>query len=514
MNKTTSTGDNQYDPNTERTNLNRALYLVAIVNNKKPSYVCISRILQDCYKAKTGRETPSVLSQDSIATYFGRKVDGQHKISFPNNKNKVLTILEAVNFALFAEETNNYLDSFLTSTKNHPLFVKHRTNIDTQIKKETRQPEHQLSRLRGVLTAVDYKNIDANNIDHETRVAERNQSSLSAHLLYHNPLSAKLWDKIKEWPSYAKHYGQCQSGLENLLRGENTRGKKGFLKKALVVCDLAINLGAGSHTKDGLILQELASSREDEEEMLELVTVFVWVDASTPMLHQTFKQFDLNIAPQVQKLALVTDFEVPDLIEDVYTKSFASYVDYSLGKKVFFMLGFTLSNLNEELFFSRYANHMHEGDLLVFSIQFIPEKCRNDTNEFARFKDRVLSNYDFPDGSKLAKAGFRISEEYELSSNCQTKPKYDTYRFFDDADSLRISFKVIVKESEKSSCREITVTTAESFRHYKTTYETFLQNMGFAIVEWVKVDDDVFSYVVEYVGKNNLFGDSNDVDAT
>jgi len=228
-------------------------------------------------------------------------------------------------------------------------------------------------------------------------------------------------------------------------------------------------------------------------------SVYCWVDASLAMIFRTLKRLPRTEFPSVRRAAIATDFEQPENIQTLYDGVGRHWPAYT-SKKVYFILGFTISTLPEEAFFNNYSVHCNQGDVLVFSIQFIPQNCLKSPKNMEAFKATVLKNYDFPEGYKLAAAGLATSDLF--LAKAAAKPHIGPYSLQGGGEhsSLRLCFNAeLVSVSHSQTTFE--VTTAETFRHFEAPYRELLQRYGFVVRAETNGDENVKTLAVEFVGR-------------
>lgn len=479
----------------QKGNLRRITMLVAIANGLQPTPQKIVNLFMAAVAASTSPTTPTWLrdagkAKDRIATYLGKKVNGTVQVAWCADDEVRATYLKLANKSLFGNDEGSYFQSFDVDLDKHHIWQTHRDAVEARINGGAG-----LQAVQGVLMAVDYYGADP--ADPGAVIEPKNNrrgTVLKAHLLYHTPLAARLWDGIKDAKSYHEHYKQCQLGLVELLSNQSFIDLLGAAR-------LVLNLGAGSPEKDLLILRAMAVAASSGTHGH--VPVYCWVDASQQMLFRTLHTLfapKSEPLPDVRKIALAQDFESPEGMKALYSASFPNLPRYQ-GRKVFFILGYTLSNLSEESFFSTYSDHCDVGDVIVFPIQFIPDECMNDPAKLNAFMTSVLKLYNFPEGSKLAAAGLSSAENFRLVG-ATPDPTIERSMWRGEPDSLRLHFQANMEDirvSGKAGC--FTLTTAESFRHYEQPYLQYLKSQGFEPCVASEMRHGVKTLAVKFVGK-------------
>lgn len=476
-------------------NLRRMLYLVAVSNNQEPTTANIRNLMM----SKFPDNFPGSIDYDNVKSRCGHA--NTKKPSFPK-EDVANSYLRVLNNFFFVENSNEYFPDFDIDLGEWEIWQTHGAAVESEISKN-----HLTEMIHGVLIISDYHHIrPVDLIEGQIPVARKDITALNAHLLYHTPLAALLWDNIKTAPSYKAHYWLCEKGLKELLNKPSVvaleDGEHAFsLKEQLCQRRLVFNFGAGSYIKDKLILACIQKCTQDMKKKDENVppSVYCWVEAAHPMLARTLAELSAKDYFDVYKLALETDFEDPSRIKELYEqfrKIMPSLPHYST-KKIFFILGYTLSNLREEHFFDQFAKSCQPGDLFVFPIQFIPEECREDKDKYASFQKSVVDNYDFEEGRMLASAGLSQTLKFKPVLDQQLRPEACDCLLNNKSGSFRIIFRAQIKSTE-SFGSNFSVVTAETYRHYENDYKDFLASKGFSVVDQSQVHQGVRTLVVEY----------------
>ena len=380
-------------------------------------------------------------------------------------------ILFCINWLLFDEDKSKYVKDLIQRFNSTALSSSIKSTVERALVDETIAKGIE---IRNVLVAPDYENIDPAHLD--VHITTGASGPLKAHLLYHSPVSPDIWDRVKAAPEYPL-YRLCQDGLTEILHSPEWDSRSSDLR-------IVFNLGAGSASKDTLILRSLAQCKSKP--------TFAWVDASMYMLLKTIRGVNRYFIGGVNGVALAADFEHPARLRKVYEDSFPTLPEFK-ERKAFFVLGFTLSNLHEEQFFSSYKKVCEPGDLFIFPMQFIPE---GDSKVRDKFKKTLLESYDFEEGRKLSQAWVALLQEYSLVN--YEDPTIEDYRFNGSFRSLCVEFRAVLKDRQAI---ERTVVTARSIRHYRTEYLAYLYNLGFKVLCESSNHDGVVTLLIEYVGK-------------
>lgn len=334
---------------------------------------------------------------------------------------------------------------------------------------------------RRVPVAPDYAGIDPMKIDISVDLRSAG-THLPAHLLYHAPIAAHLWEAVKEADPYKPLYRQCEDGLRMILKQDGW--EKHSPKPRLV-----FNLGAGSASKDRVIHDVLSKLNSNEP-------AYCWVDASWAMIHRTIIEFNRRPSRIKHCGALLVDFEQPGKLRSIYEQYFRSPFPKFEEPKAFFILGFTLSNLDEARFFVEYAKYCSKGDVFVFPMQFIPEENRGNTEKLKTFREGLLKNYDFPEGRELSTAGLVHLQRYKFKDFGDAVVK--EIAFDGKFESLSVEFSVELEDKEHK--QSATVVTARSSRHYEKNFCDFLTTKKFEVLDRAHVSGGVTTMLVRYVG--------------
>ena len=329
---------------------------------------------------------------------------------------------------------------------------------------------------KNVLISPDYQWLDPMAL---TKYIMNSNDVLRAHMLYHSPVAAEIWDRITKDDVNYPLYRKCANGLRELLNKDKWKDELLPSIRSFFV------YGAGSASKDRIILSWIKNSPND--------VIFTWVDASSSMLWKTIKNIDTESYKNVSFTAIAADFEHPQRVIRLFNDSLSAPSAFE-ERKAFFILGFTLSNLDERRFFTTYKEICTKGDLFVFPMQFIPKDAVQGTDELHTFKESLLKTYDFDEGNKLAQAWFTLLEGYEKPKFIE--PKIEPMMFI-NGKSLCVEFEAILNGPSYINQRIIT---ARSSRHYKQDYFDFLNSEGYEVKDEVEVPGGVTTLLVEFIG--------------
>jgi uncharacterized SAM-dependent methyltransferase len=437
----------------------KLLYAVAIRAGKSPTLTNIEKLIE-------AADLMGTLTEDNIRSYIRRD-----KTAVPRPEGGQYKACQRIFNAMLGLSKEHQLANLDISWEDVKLSSELKAKVDHLLRLEE---SNRIVTTNNVLIAPDYHEIEPSDINAQIRAG-----ALKAHSLYHSPRAAEVWDRITKSREY-KLYGLCEAGLEALLGLSEWREISKSIRLVFV-------LGAGSPTKDSKILTALLKNPHHP--------AFVWVDASLQMLHKTIKQVPRDLtANKIQLAAIATDFENPGNLAKVLAGSFPTLPQFE-EKKAFFILGFTLSNLNESEFFNSYHKMCSKGDVFIFPMQFIPENAKNSDAVRKAFASEVLACYNFDGGHKLAKSWADLIEDYKDPEYFD--PKISKI-FLGEHESLAVQFRAQLKGHDGAK-REIT--TATSSRHYRSDFVNFLAGLGYELTCETKAREGVSTLVFTFNGE-------------
>lgn len=451
----------------EKFNLRRIFFAIAVKKNISPTGGKLFGLFE-----KYINENNFAIGPDNLHSWV-RKDNHTPRVGIAKEN-----CLKLINHFLF-DNKNDYINSFDYNWDELSIPRQVKNAVDKLLDEDEKfEPSFDRGFFNNVLIGPDYQ-IDPSDLMTQI-INSRTGHVLNPHLLYHSPKSVDIWDTITRSPHYPL-YRRCEDGLNALLQSEVWRER-------FYDVELMFNLGAGSASKDKLILRD-ANSYQDSK-------MYVWVDASLPMIRKTVQDANPSKYKNVNCLALPVDFEVPTKLRNQYNFSFPMFKNFE-NKKVFFILGFTLSNLYEENFFSEYSNICQKGDLFVFPMQFIPNDIDKNEDDLNIFKRELINSYNFEEGHMLAKSwSSLLDDDYEIEIPTP-EPTIEHVQFCNNKKSICVIFNAIIKDKFGSIK---SITTSRSIRHYKSDYESFLNSYGYKIVFETDPRDGVTTLLVEYTG--------------
>ena len=322
---------------------------------------------------------------------------------------------------------------------------------------------------------------------------KRDDGKLENYLLYQTFSAARLWDEV----TASEHYdlpGLCRAGLESILRSSS-------FAEIVKTKGIFFELGTGSPTKTSLILNRLKATQ--------LRHHFVWVDASTPMLEHNVSKIETKKYAPLQFSVVSTDFEeIKELLEFLGTRWATE--DFYEVRKCYFVLGFTLSNLDEARFIRAYASACNTGDVLVFPMQFIPPSYAS-TDTWADIANsdygrELINAYNSPEGLKLVREGLSQIKGQTRLVTAQAQPirpiggipsddcigRSVMIRYMADFEHLDMGDRKVRKKLE----------IIKASRFFESDFLCFLNRHGFAIRQEIAVGENIKTFLVEFVGKN------------
>lgn len=331
-------------------------------------------------------------------------------------------------------------------------------------------------------------NLDLN--DHE------DYTSLENFMLYQAYSAANLWDevtRVKEYPLPT----YCRNGLEELFKLDVW---KNFIKRS----GIFLELGTGAPIKTALILDQLRNTK--------LNHFFVWVDASTPMLEHNVSKIDKKNYPNLEFIAVATNFvETRDLLDFLERKITPAKVRRM--PKCFFILGFTLSNLDEVKFFKKYADGAcQKGDVLIFPIQFIPEEYNSNVS-FNSIQDTpycrdVINAYNSAEGQKLVAAGLsQIKGLTKTPPSAKALPiKSSRGVASKDCIGRKVEIQYMAEFNYKNRMGHNRIKNLEiikTSRYFEKEFVAFLAAHRFEVKGAIPTATDTKTLFVEFVGESS-----------
>lgn len=295
--------------------------------------------------------------------------------------------------------------------------------------------------------------------------ADEDTQYIKPQNLFHSSHSFNLWDSIRKDSSYSNIYNQCGLGLDTFL-------KSNYWKSKFEKIEYIVNFGAGAPEKDHAIIHSLKGRT---------LPNFYWVDSSLSMLKANYQGFRKLHRKNVPGHLIQATFSSVNKIRNEIQGFEGKNIKESNNVRVFFILGYTLSNLNEIGFFKKLKDISDTGDIFVFPMQLLP----NSLEERFEFRDKLKSAYNFPKANDLYKAAFNMSERYEFVKFFDAVP--DTYKLLPELpDSLRIRQLVTVYDSINAT--NVNIVTHTLRRHVEKSLETVMLSNGF-VCRWKNSDD-------------------------
>lgn len=331
-------------------------------------------------------------------------------------------------------------------------------------------------------------NLDLNAVDTNT--------SLPNFLLYQAYSAANLWDEVTktevyELPKY------CREGLKALFGDDIWIN---FCKKATVFFEL----GTGAPNKTALILEQLGKTK--------LSHSFIWVDASTPMLEHNVSKVDRAIYPSIKFSAIATNFEDIRVLRE-FVDSHISTHDPNKTQSCFFILGFTLSNLNEVSFLQKYAGSggCKKGDVLIFPMEFIPQIYEDEIAFSGISKSgycaELIKAYNSPEGQKLVLAGLNQINDLKVPAKATARPiRSISSEPSENCIGRAVEIQYIAELHHKNryggtDMKELEV--IKTTRYFENDFFSFLNKHGYLVKKYFKTSEHTKTLFVEFVGRDS-----------
>lgn len=327
----------------------------------------------------------------------------------------------------------------------------------------------------------------------------RDDGMLPNYMLYQTCSAASLWEEVTATEHYVLPQ-YCRAGLINILQSkrfdEFARARSAFFE-----------LGTGSPAKTGLILDRLKATR--------LPHHFIWVDASTPMLEYNVSKTDTSKYAPLRFSVVSTDFEAVDDLLEFIGERWASD-DFHRMRKCYFLLGFTLSNLNEARFISGYAKACKKGDLLIFPMQFIPEEYEPVVAwagiENSDYGLQLIKAYNSPEGLNLVRAGLSQIKGQTREITAQAQPIKSVGGIPSDdciGRSVVIRYMANFEHlNQRGAKTNKKLEIIKASRYFEKDFRHFVDRHGFAFREDFEIAENVKAFLIEFVGRNT---DSQDI---
>lgn len=330
----------------------------------------------------------------------------------------------------------------------------------------------------------------------------RDDDALPNYMLYQSFSAANLWEHVSKYPHYLlPRY--CRLGLERILQS-NTFREFAETKR------IFFELGTGSPKKTTLILDNLNATGLGHR--------YIWIDASTPMLEYNVSKVDISIYPALKFNVVSTDFEeVDDLLQ--YLGKRLENDGFRVLRKCYFLLGFTLSNLNEARFISNYAKACDKGDVLIFPMQFIPDAYEPpeawagiETSDYGK---QLIQAYNSQEGFNLVRAGLSQikGQTGDMTAKAQPiKSVLGTPSIDCIGRSIVIRYMAhFHHEKRQGGTAEKKLEIIKASRYFERDFRHFVELHGFEIKEAVSVAENVKAFLIQFVGSkmdNQSIGDS------
>lgn len=397
------------------------------------------------------------INYHNLNTYVkGRRPGASDK---PKNDALIKFIKTAISDIGSISDTDVFQMSFVELFKNSDLLTQYKVRQKENTKVGAAMDDMFLIHL-------DYDKINIGDIEDAIRVAGK----LNQSLMYHSPAAVKIWEGIANDKGYGL-YRICESNLKTLLQLTCWTSKISSLGSIVI-------LGAGAASKDTLIIQSLESLAKNEIEI-------VWVDVSLYMLANTVKKVMPNITlPNIKPRAIATDFEYPERLDSIMEEL---KIDHT-GIRATFILGSTLSNIDENDFFREFCKTCSDDDLLIISMEHV----RDDVD----FNDLLMKRYGSEVSKSLARAAFTINPEILIGSFDSTEVSVKNYFFNNQFNSYEVLFRTKVT-LKSAGIKDKWVTTARATRHPRDVFRKYIESFGFELILPIE-DQGVVTWLFQF----------------
>ncbi len=270
--------------------------------------------------------------------------------------------------------------------------------------------------------------------------------------MYFNQAGVMIWKELIELCDDYKMYEHCQRLLQNFLRNNIWKNMAGSISHIYI-------LGAGSPKKDQEVIKSLQAHEMDN-------ISYILVDTSMHMLAYTAKEISCLQGKLPVITSIMTDFQNMDRMIKIVQDRLLEQV-YAIKKRsIYFMLGATLSNINENEFFASLNQVFKSGDLFVATLEFI----ENHDKDGMQMKKKLLNTYNNPFTKKLAKNALSGIEYLNWNIpydtiTCTSHPFKDPYNYFED--SLEVCLSLDQLQIFRAT------------RHRRDVYIKFVEKFGF-----------------------------------
>ncbi len=209
----------------------------------------------------------------------------------------------------------------------------------------------------------------------------REDSYIDQRHIYLSNSSAANWYAFLHDKDY-RQYRECVDSLHALL------GSAKWLELSENI-DGAVMLGAGTESKDRIIVDHLQQRSQDNKH----VNYYI-VDFSYDMLMPTVLGLDLHISEKAPRVRLQRP-----IVAD-FCKLSGDFRLSDVERLAWFLPGGTLGNLQEDEFFASMSNVLRVGDLLVVGVEIID-------GDISKFKQRLRKKYNTPVFRRFVSAPIR-----------------------------------------------------------------------------------------------------------
>lgn len=451
------------------------------------------------------------ITQDNVINILMAVLVNAGKLNIENNKQtseiiKIISPISAkktnsyseysnINKALSEKQPNSFEDTFI-SMLNDAINILNLTGV--KFNEPVQLNEKWINginfyRKKRALPLMGAEIINKNNktfpirvdVDWKSKIVtsydlEMNKSIgiINSYYLYQSYKSAYDWEMVAKSPEYilSKY---CTELIANYLENQFYAQNK--------LINSFIELGTGSKHKTELILNKIIDVKAKNKQ-------YIWVDASVPMLDHNTQQFINEEKYSNLKLkAISTDFEDPEKLLSLMNESGLKIIPE--GHKMFFMLGYTLFNLNRDLkFLEKYYNIMSENDVLLITANFIPDEYRLNSSDVLMdsiYVSEILKSYESEQAKTMLLNGLSELKNFksaQIDVTYKPVPSGNKASIIQNYCEFICKAQITLINNKKIEDVEI----LKIKRYYYSEYKKFIEKIGFK--ELSKENDNIIDH--------------------
>jgi len=292
--------------------------------------------------------------------------------------------------------------------------------------------------------------------------------------LYCDPLAVKNWSELTSSSAAVALYPTyqiCHEALKSFISSDDW---KDFISEGLV--GGVFILGAGAADKDIVILNSFVDYENMYSEPRQLE--YIIIDSSMYMLMDTVKEMEGKGGHILESVEIITS--VADFMK--MERFIKTYRGCNKGKRsAFFILGGTISNLNEDKFIRSIANAACPGDMLIIGVEFVGDNVNEYKLELERkYNHKFIRDFYVPHVRSVID---HVNKEKHGSKSKSSKDAEDCINIYiDDTGKFSKVNKSIsaIVEASIDDDRKLTMLTAN--RYDKKEFTDFVENRGFELL--------------------------------